>query len=159
ARFRPCRLEASLAGDPCIVPNWDNGNNVNVVLLGLVALVAALQFHLLPLPGALPAIVIVVLAALTAPLHYGLMHETMHGHLFGNERADRIIGRLLGISLGLPWETMRFGHLSHHSMNRHSFDRPEALGRGQARLPAACVYYFKLVVGHAVLYALMPLPA
>ncbi|MBV9570257.1 MAG: fatty acid desaturase [Alphaproteobacteria bacterium] len=141
------------------MPRWANGNSVNVVLLGGVAFVAALQLHLLPLSGQMPAMTIVLLAALTAPLHYGLMHETMHGHLFGHEPTDRAIGRALGIVLGLPWETMRFGHLAHHSMNRHTFDRPEVLEPDRARLPATGVYYFKLIVGHAVSYALMPLPA
>jgi fatty acid desaturase len=94
----------------------------------------------------------------TAPLHYGLMHETMHGHLYGDENTDRRVGRLLGVLLGLPWETMRFGHLAHHSLNRHSFDRPEALRPGQSWATAATIYYAKLVIGHAVSYALMPLP-
>lgn len=140
-------------------PRWTNSNVINALLLGGVVLVAALQFHLPPLLSAMPAVSIVALAALTAPLHYGLMHETMHGHLFGREGVDRAIGRFLGILLGLPWETMRFGHLAHHGMNRHSFDRPEAIEPGQTRFRAACLYYFKLVVGHAVTYALMPLPA
>jgi fatty acid desaturase len=52
---------------------------------------------------------------------------------------------------------MRFGHLAHHSQNRHSFDRPEALQSGQARFPAAAIYYFKLLIGHALSYALIPL--
>jgi fatty acid desaturase len=86
------------------------------------------------------------------------MHETMHGHLFRHERLNRSVGRMLGVLLGLPWETMRFGHLAHHSLNRHSWDRPEAVRPGQARAPAAAIYYFKLLVGHAVSYALMPLP-
>ena len=95
-------------------------------------------------PGYAQQLFFVAVVAATAPLHYGLMHETMHGHLFGDEKADRAIGRMLGILLGLPWETMRFGHLAHHSQNRHSFDRPEALRPGQARFLAALVYYFKL---------------
>jgi fatty acid desaturase len=125
-----------------------------------VAAIAMLQFGLLPQLVALntpEAILFVALAAVTAPLHYGLMHETMHGHLFGNERADRAVGRLLGISLGLPWETMRFGHLAHHGLNRHSYDRPEAVEPGRSRLTAAPVYYFKLIIGHAISYAAMPL--
>jgi fatty acid desaturase len=103
------------------------------------------------------ALLFVAVVAAATPLHYGLMHETMHGHLFGEEKADRRIGRILGIFLGLPWETMRFGHLAHHSQNRHSFDRPEVLRPGQARLPAALMYYFKLLIGHALSYAVAPL--
>jgi fatty acid desaturase len=137
------------------------GNLLNAALLVGVLGLAAIQFGLAPLllHSRLAELALVLLLALTTPLHYGLMHETMHGHLFGNERWDRAIGRLLGILLGLPWETMRFGHLAHHSLNRHSYDRPEVLRPGQARLAAAIVYYFKLIVGHALSYVLMPLPA
>lgn len=138
------------------------GDGLNAALLAAVLAIAALLFGALPLlhpPGIAVAIACVGIGALTAPLHYGLMHETMHSHLFGHEGTDRRIGRVLGILLGLPWETMRFGHLAHHSLNRHSFDRPEALRPGQHRLAAASVYYSKLVIGHAVGYALMPLPA
>jgi fatty acid desaturase len=134
---------------------------VNAALLTGVAAVAMLQFGLLPLvitPNGAGAALFVALVALTAPLHYGLMHETMHGHLFGSETADRRIGRLLGVLLGLPWETMRFGHLAHHSLNRHAFDRPEALLPGQSRVVASLIYYFRLVIGHALSYALLPLP-
>lgn len=141
------------------------GNLLNAALLVGVLALAMIQFALapplllLPLHAPLAAVALVLLLALTTPLHYGLMHETMHGHLFGDERWDRAIGRLLGILLGLPWETMRFGHLAHHSLNRHSYDRPEMLRPGQGRLSAAAVYYFKLAIGHALSYALMPLPA
>src|SRR5436309_3101265 len=135
---------------------------LNAGLLSGIAAIAALEFgllpHLAPLNGS-GAVLFVALVAITAQLHYGLMHETIHGHLFGNERADCAIGRLLGILLGLPWETMRFGHLAHHGLNRHSWDRPEALRHGEARAAAAVVYYFKLTIGHAISYALMPLPA
>ena len=137
------------------------GNLLNAALLVGVLGLAAIQFGLAPLllRSRLAEFALVLLLALTTPLHYGLMHETMHGHLFGNEPWDRAIGRLLGILVGLPWETMRFGHLAHHSLNRHSYDRPEMLREGQGRLFAAAVYYFKLAIGHALGYALMPLPA
>ncbi|MBV8798403.1 MAG: fatty acid desaturase [Alphaproteobacteria bacterium] len=135
---------------------------METALLAIVLGLAALQFGLLPAlvqisPKEL--VLVILIAALTAPLHYGLMHETMHGHLYGDERVDRPIGRLLGILLGLPWETMRFGHLAHHSLNRHTFDRPEVLNPGEPRAPAAAIYYFKLVLGHGLSYTLMPLPA
>jgi fatty acid desaturase len=136
------------------------GHVLNAALLTAVALIAALEFGLLPhlaTFSALQAVFFIAMVALTGPLHYGLMHETIHGHLFGDERIDRPIGRLLGILLGLPWETMRFGHLAHHSQNRHSFDRPEALRSGQSPLAAASIYYFGLVIGLALSYALVPL--
>jgi fatty acid desaturase len=135
---------------------------IDLMLLAVVGAAAVLQFGLLPFllrVDVMTGAVFVALAALTAPLHYGLMHETMHGKLFGAESTDRWVGRVLGILLGFPWETMRFGHLAHHSMNRHSLDRPEMLRNDQAPLPAAVNYYFKLMIGHALSYASMPFAA
>jgi fatty acid desaturase len=137
-----------------------SGNVVNAGLLAVAGSIAILQYGALPLLVHLDraeAFLFVAVVAAATPLHYGLMHETMHGHLFGDEKVDRAIGRMLGIVLGLPWETTRFGHLAHHSQNRHSFDRPEALRPGQARFPATLVYYSKLLIGHALSYALAPL--
>lgn len=133
---------------------------LDICLLGFAALISALQFGLFPIlfaPGWLGAGVLVVLAAVTEPLHYGLMHESIHGNLLRNEKWNRRVGRALGIALGLPWETMRFGHLAHHGFNRHDFDRPEALGPNQSWARAATVYYFKLVIGNAIAYAVAPL--
>src|ERR1700744_3878060 len=146
-----------------------NGGDMGAVLrktfidLGLLALagaMAVLEFgaypRLFPTSGWSLA-VFVALVALTAPLHYGLMHETMHGNLFANERWNRLRGRLLGITLGLPFETMRFGHLAHHSNNRHKFDRPEYLAPGQSFLAAAPAFYFKTIIGNELIYTLVPL--
>lgn len=125
-----------------------------------VAIIAALEFgafpHLFAVNGT-SAAALIALAALSAPLHYGLMHETMHGNLFADERANRIAGRLLGITLGLPFETMRFGHLAHHSNNRHTFDRPEHIEAGQSWPAAAAIYYGKLLIGNELIYTLIPL--
>src|SRR5262245_18546400 len=127
-------------------------------LLLAEAAIALLQFGALPLlfhPAGVVLIAFVVITARTAPLHYGLMHETMHGNLFADERWNRIAGRLLGITLGLPFETMRFGHLAHHSNNRHKFDRPEYLAPGQLYIAVAPGYYFKTVIGNALIYTLV----
>jgi fatty acid desaturase len=134
---------------------------IDATLLIAVGVIAALQFGVAPLlfhVGWQGGIAFVVLAALTAPLHYGLMHETMHGNLFESEDANRGVGRLLGVTLGLPFETMRFGHLAHHGFNRHSYDRPEAMQPGQSWLSAAGLYYFMLLGGNDLLYAVMSLP-
>jgi fatty acid desaturase len=52
---------------------------------------------------------------------------------------------------------MRFGHLAHHSNNRHKFDRPEYLAPGQLYMAVAPGYYFKTVIGNALIYTLVPL--
>ena len=132
---------------------------LDMCLLAGAALISALQFGLFPIlfaPGWVGAGLLVLVAALTEPLHYGLMHESIHGSLLPDERWNRRAGRALGITLGLPWETMRFGHLAHHGFNRHDFDRPEALAPNQPWAIAAVVYFFKLVIGNAIAYAIAP---
>jgi fatty acid desaturase len=131
----------------------------DLCLLGCAALITALQFGLFPTvfePGWAGVIALVLLTTVTEPLHNGLMHESIHSNLLPDEKWNRFAGRALGVTLGLPWETMRFGHLAHHGFNRHDFDRPEALAPGQSRVLAAAVYYFKLVIGNAVAYAIAP---
>ncbi|HEX4293687.1 MAG TPA: fatty acid desaturase [Rhizomicrobium sp.] len=131
----------------------------DIGLLAVAGAIAVLQFGAFPLlfsPGGAGAVVLIAVAALSAPLHYGLMHETMHGNLFRSEGWNRAVGRVLGVTLGLPWETMRFGHLAHHAFNRHKFDRPEYLSPEDSYAGAAPVYFAKLVLGNAVIYALAP---
>jgi hypothetical protein len=63
----------------------DLGTVPTVVVNGsapmLVLLIAALQFFAFPLvpPTRSAAVSLVALAVLSAPLHWGLMHETIHG--------------------------------------------------------------------------------
>lgn len=128
----------------------------NAFLLAAALGVAVLQFFVAPfvLPvGAWSALALVCLCAITTPLHWGLMHEAIHGNLFPDAAANRRAGRVLGSFLCLSWDVMRFGHLLHHSNNRHEFDRPEAVAPGGSRLRAATPYYLKLLGGHAVISA------
>ena len=126
----------------------------NAVLLALVCAIALLQFFLAPLllPGGVwSAVAIVFLCMVATPLHWGLMHESIHGNLFSHAGANRRAGRLLGVFLCLSWDVMRFGHLLHHSNNRHEFDRPEAVPPGSSRTRAAFPYFAKLLGGHALI--------
>jgi fatty acid desaturase len=135
--------------------------SIDAVLLALVAVIAVLAFGLLPAlikPNLTSDILFIVVMGATLPLHYGLMHETMHGKLFASEDWNRRVGRLLGITMGYPWETMRFGHLGHHGFNRHDYDRPESWREGQNYVTKALVYYPQLIVGNVILYVLAPLP-
>ncbi len=129
----------------------------NAALLAVALAVVLLQFFLAPLllpmgPGW--AVAFVVLCAVTTPLHWGLIHESIHGNLFRDPVANRRAGRVLGNFLCLSWDVMRFGHLLHHSNNRHAFDRPEAVAPGGSRLVAAGPYFLKLFGGHALTSAL-----
>ena len=128
----------------------------NAAFLALVAAAALLQFFVAPflLPlGAWSGAVILLLCLVVTPLHWGLMHESIHGNLFPVAEDNRRAGRLLGIFLCLSWDVMRFGHLLHHSNNRHEFDRPEAMPPGSSRTRAALPYFAKLLGGHALISA------
>lgn len=134
----------------------DKFGTQNAALLALVLAVALLQFFIAPLiipGGASSALALVVLCMMTAPLHWGLMHESIHGNLFAGSARNRGAGRLLGIFLGLSWDVMRFGHLLHHSNNRHEFDRPEAIAPGSSAVRTAGPYFARLLGGHALISA------
>lgn len=128
----------------------------NALVLESVIAIALLQFFLAPLVlpfGARAAIALVLLCMVTTPLHWGLMHESIHGNLFADTERNRRAGRLLGIFLGLSWDVMRFGHLLHHSNNRHEFDHPEAIAPGSSAVRTAVPYFAKLLGGHALISA------
>ena len=128
----------------------------NTALLVVVGAVAVLQFFVAPLilpTGAWSAIAVLLLCMVVTPLHWGLMHESIHGNLFSDAPANRGAGRLLGGFLCLSWDVMRFGHLLHHSNNRHEFDRPEAVPHGSSRARAAVPYFARLLGGHAFISA------
>jgi fatty acid desaturase len=132
----------------------------NLVLLTATLLIAAALFGAYPLllpPTAAVGTPLVLIIALTAPLHWGLMHESIHGKLFESEAWNRRIGRALGIALCLDWDIMRFGHLFHHRANRHDRDRPEELKPGQSWLSAAGPFFFQLLGGQELGGMIAPL--
>jgi fatty acid desaturase len=132
---------------------------INIVLLTIATLVAVLQFAAFPFlvpVTAESATALIVLSALTAPLCWGLLHESIHSKLFANDRANRVAGRLLGLALCLDWDMMRFGHLMHHRANRHDHDRPEDVAPGRSRLAAAPAYFFTLLGGGSLQNAVAP---
>lgn len=134
----------------------DNHARTNAVLFAGVLAISLAQFFLAPLFLHIDfwsAAALVLLCAVTTPLHWGLMHESIHGNLFDDENQNRRAGRLLGNFLCLSWDVMRFGHLLHHSNNRHEFDRPESVQPGASRLAAAPGYFAKLLGGHALISA------
>lgn len=65
---------------------------------------------------------------LLTPMHWGLIHESIHGQLRLKSRANERAGRVLALLLGLPFEIMRFGHLLHHRFTRQPYDRPDISG-------------------------------
>jgi fatty acid desaturase len=128
----------------------------NAALLAIVIGVALLQFFVAPLvlpAGTWTALALIALCMASTPLQWGLMHESIHGNLFSDVATNRRAGRLLGWFLCLSWDVMRFGHLLHHSNNRHEFDRPESIPPGGSRARAVVPYFAKLLGGHALISA------
>jgi fatty acid desaturase len=76
-----------------------------------------------------------------------LSHETVHGHLFANQRVTRVVGLLAGMSVGLPWSVYRNYHLGHHQYSCTA-DDPE----GTPYLFRSRLYYLVLPFG-GVLFA------
>ncbi|HWE05315.1 MAG TPA: fatty acid desaturase, partial [Rhizomicrobium sp.] len=131
--------------------------HANFVLLAAALTISVVQLFAAPLIlpiNAWTAFAIVALCAVSTPLHWGLMHESIHGNLFANPSANRGTGRISGALLCLSWDVMRFGHLLHHSANRHELDRPEAVPPGGSRFSAAGPYFMKLLGGHALISAM-----
>jgi fatty acid desaturase len=111
---------------------------LNVLLICVV--LGGTLFQLFGLPLALRAFGIqaawfLLPIMLIQPLHWGLIHEGIHARLVSNRRANEFCGRLLSVTLGLPFDATRFGHLVHHRFSRHSYDRPDVYdGRGSYML-------------------------
>ncbi len=129
-------------------------------LLGLAGLVGVLQFGLFPLlfaPSGWSVALLLAAVVATTPLHWGLVHESVHGGLSRDAAWNRGLGRALSLMLCMSWDTVRFGHLTHHDSNRHLLDRPEVLPPGVGWLRGAVAYYAKLLGGHALLSVLAPL--
>jgi fatty acid desaturase len=131
-------------------------------LLAVSAILVAAQFGLIPAVVRISwpvALALLLLVALTTPLHWGLAHESFHGLLSRDARINRLLGRSLTIPLGMSWDLVRFGHLNHHDANRHLLDRPEVLPEGLSWHRGALTYYAKLFGGHALLSAMSSLLA
>lgn len=89
---------------------------------------------------------------LLTPMHWGLIHESIHGQLRLKARANERAGRALSLLLGLPFEVMRFGHLMHHRFTRQPFDRPDistlpANAPAPLRIPKWLGYQSRLLGG------------
>jgi fatty acid desaturase len=125
-------------------------HRANSALLGIVAIAVLIQLvawpFLLRQWGASMLWVAVPLVVLT-PMHWGLIHESIHGQLSPHRRLNEWLGRALAIAFMLPYDAVRFGHLMHHRFTRESFDRPDVHDGVTHRIPARLSYYAHLVGG------------
>lgn len=87
----------------------------------------------------------IVLSTITM---WALIHEGIHGGLHPDQRVNEILARGLGVLFGAPFHVVRFGHLSHHSLNGRAAERPEVYDpRRSPWWRSSIAYYPRLVVG------------
>ena len=128
------------------IPAAANTALFTVVVAGNLVCGLALPTILLPHSSAW-LLLLVPLVGLSAT-HWALIHEAVHAHLHPSGAANEAGGRMLGILFGASFAVLRFGHLSHHSLNATPTERPELYDpRTSSRLRAAAVFYFRLFIG------------
>lgn len=122
----------------------------NGALLGLVTTAVLVQLIAWPFLlrhwGASALWVALPLVVLT-PMHWGLIHESIHGHLLPQRRLNEWFGRALSIAFVLPFDAVRFGHLMHHRFTREAFDRPDVHDGTTHPMLARVGYYAHLLGG------------
>lgn len=100
---------------------------LRLCLVELVAVpVAVLCLH--PACG-----LMLLLTLLLIPLRWQLLHEAAHGHLLPSARHNRLAGRLMGITLGLPFDVWRQAHQLHHRYSRSRWHQVEVYDPARER--------------------------
>jgi fatty acid desaturase len=107
--------------------------------------------------GGVGGVLLILLAIASTPLHWGLIHEGIHGNLAPDPGRNRTLARLLSIPLLVPFEVVRFGHLTHHGFNRNPLDRPEAVERRGLGLADRGKFYLHLLFGTSAIELAVPL--
>ena len=134
----------------------------NRLPLALVVLAVVLQWAVLPLAlharGA-SALWLLLPIVLLTPTQWGLIHEAIHGHLTASRRLNDWLGRALALTMAIPFDVVRFGHLMHHRFARERFDRPD-VWNGRTPYPLAWLLcQVRLLGGLYLTELLMPLLA
>ena len=96
---------------------------------------------------------------LLQPLHWGLIHEAIHFQLLPNRRANEFFARLMSVTLGMPFDGTRFGHMVHHQFSRHGRDRPDVYDGRDPYLLAWLRYRVRLFGGVYLALLVTPLIA
>jgi fatty acid desaturase len=86
---------------------------MNATLVGAALAAGTLLFAVVPL-ALLPFSpwwgLLLVPVALSSNFLWSLLHEAIHGLLFGDRRANDLCGRAMGIAFGAPFRCLRAGH-------------------------------------------------
>ena len=124
---------------------------LTVLALGVVGCVLlVVPLGILPRWPEAVAWAVILAALVVTPLHSALLHEAIHGRLFATASANRWGGRALAVAIGVSFEVIKFGHLTHHRFNRHELDRPDVLDDGAPAWRRAAAwpgYYMHLLGG------------
>ncbi|WP_245616477.1 fatty acid desaturase family protein [Paraburkholderia acidipaludis] len=137
----------------------------NAAMLVFAGLALAWQLAGLPLVvrasggPSLALLATLVPVVLATPVHWGLIHEGIHGQLLRDRRANETLARLLAIGLAMPFDAVRFGHLMHHRFTREPFDRPDVDDATEPRWRKRLAYYVRLFGGLYLGELIVPLVA
>jgi fatty acid desaturase len=123
----------------------------NSLLAAFLWAVGLAVYYLIPL-ALLPVSpwfgLLLIPAVLTTTTNWSLIHEAIHGHFHDHPDVNNAFGRISGILFGAPYETLKFGHLLHHSINGTPADRPEYYDTSRvSRITAALIFYPRLMLG------------
>ena len=131
---------------------------LNLLLLTLALRLWLVELVAVPLAVAWlhPAYGLLLLAALAGmPLRWQLLHEAAHGLLLPSRRFNRLAGRALGISLGLPFDVWQQAHHLHHRYSRTALCRVEVYEPGEEARWQRQTYLILRLCGLAYLMALV----
>jgi fatty acid desaturase len=137
----------------------------NVALIAAAGLALAWQLFGLPLllraagGPSFALLASLVPVVFTTPVHWGLIHEGIHGQLLRSRGANETVARLLAIGLAIPFDAVRFGHLMHHRFTREAFDRPDVDDGLTSRWFRRTAWYVRLLGGLYAAEVLAPLLA
>ncbi|QNK03666.1 fatty acid desaturase [Dyella telluris] len=131
-----------------------------MLLVGVVATAMGVQLFAWPFllrQWGAPMLWLMVPLVLLTPTHWGLIHESIHGHLFARRRLNEWAGRALSIAFLLPYDAARFGHLMHHRFTREAYDQPDVHEGANHRVLARLGYYAHLLGGLYLGEVVLPL--
>lgn len=135
-------------------------SRANAVLAGTIVLLCVGASFVVPFLVADPwlRLALALLPALLANLHWGLIHEAIHGHLLEDSRSSERLGRWLAVAFGAPLAPLRFAHLRHHRYNRTPLSRDDVYDPALTPAWKAQLGYYAYIGGGLYLAELLLAP-
>jgi len=129
----------------------DSATRLNATLVAMLIAASLLLLFVVPawlLPASPWWGLLLVPVALATNTMWSLIHEAIHGHLFGERRRNDRAGRLLCVLYGAPLRALRVAHLLHHRYSRTRRDRTEVYDPARtSRFAATAGFYVQLLGG------------